>query len=85
MSERPQRTRRETTVIEERVTRERNSEPTEVIVEEEHDDIVEVIEEHSPERRPNRRESKRTSGFRTVDPAEFGGGSRPMRKVSRRP
>ena len=84
MSERPQRTRRETTIIGERVTRERNSEPTEVIVEEEHDDIVEVIEEHSPERRPNRRESKRTSGFRTVDPAEFGGGTRPVRKVSRR-
>ena len=48
------------------------------------DDIVEVIEEHSPERRPNRRESKRMSGFRTVDPDEFGGGDRPMRRVSKR-
>jgi len=44
------------------------------------DDIVEVIEEHSP---PRRHRSKRDSGFRTVDPAEFGGGGRPMRKVRR--
>lgn len=51
-----------------------------VVVEEEEDDIVEVIEEHSPERRP----SKRASGFRTVDPAEFGGGNAPRRKLSRR-
>ena len=83
MSEVP-RTERRTTVIEERISRERVSVPDEVIVEEEHDDIVEVIEEHSPERRQSRRESKRASGYRTVDPAEFGGGSRPMRKVSRR-
>jgi hypothetical protein len=47
------------------------------------DDIVEVIEEHSPSPPPqSRRTSKRTSGgFRTVDPAEFGGGGRPIRKV----
>lgn len=69
-------TRRETIVVEERRTS-RPSPPRE-------DDIVEVIEEHSPVRRPSRRESKRASGFRTVDPAEFGGGDRPMRKVSRR-
>ena len=47
------------------------------------DDIVEVIEEHSPPRRV-RRESRRESGYRTVDPEAFGGGSRPLRKVSRR-
>jgi len=69
--ERRRRTmREETIVVEERV-----SEPE--------DDIVEVIEEHSPERRPSGK-SKRTSGFRTVDPAELGGGGRPMRKVSKR-
>ena len=44
------------------------------------DDIVEVIEEHSP---PRRHKSRRESGFRTVDPAEFGGGGRPMRKIRR--
>ena len=72
----PSRRRRETIVVEERRTS-RPAPPPE-------DDIVEVIEEHSPVRRPSRRESKRTSGFRTVDPAEIGGGDRPMRKVSRR-
>ena len=60
-------------MVEERVSRPARDE----------DDIVEVIEEHSPVRRPSKRE-KRTSGFRTVDPAEFGGGGAPMRKVSRR-
>jgi hypothetical protein len=69
--ERRRRTmREETIVVEERV-----SEPE--------DDIVEVIEEHSPERRPSGK-SKRASGFRTVDPTELGGGGRPMRKVSKR-
>ncbi|KIW10519.1 hypothetical protein PV08_11483 [Exophiala spinifera] len=71
----------------ERVVRERE----ETVVVEEHvepsvsadDDIVEVIEEHSPERPPKRGPSGR-SGYRTVDPAEFGGGSRPIRKISRR-
>jgi hypothetical protein len=71
----PSRTRRETIIVEER----RTSRPPPP-----EDDIVEVIEEHSPVRRPSRRESKRSSGFRTVDPAEFGGGDRPMRKMSRR-
>jgi len=71
--------REETVIVEE----EFSPEPASVVVEEEEDDIVEVIEEHSPERSPKRRPSGR-SGFRTVDPAEFGGGSRPMRKVSRR-
>ena len=50
-----------------------------VVVDEEEDDIVEVIEEHSPER-PQRKKS----GYRTVDPAEFGGGSGPRRKLGRR-
>jgi len=65
----PRRERRRRT-REEIVVEERISEPE--------DDIVEVIEEHSPERR----KSKRMSGFRTVDPAELGGGGRPMRKIS---
>lgn len=46
------------------------------------DDIVEVIEDHSPSPPPpSRRPSKRTSGYRTVDPAEYGGGGRPIREV----
>lgn len=74
--EAPRRERRRRTVREEEiVVEERVSEPE--------DDIVEVIEEHSPERRPSGK-SKRMSGFRTVDPAELGGGGRPMRKVSKR-
>lgn len=71
----------------------------EVIVEEEEsvtEEIVEVIEEESsisshrpppkkpsPPRSPARRESRR-SGYRTVDPAEFGGGDAPMRRVKKR-
>ena len=43
------------------------------------DDIVEVIEEHSP---PRRSSSRRQSGYRTVDPDAYGGGGRPLRKVS---
>ncbi|KIX03289.1 uncharacterized protein Z518_06841 [Rhinocladiella mackenziei CBS 650.93] len=70
--ERIVREHEETVVVEEH--------PSSVVEEE---DIVEVIEEHSPERRPKRGPSGR-SGFRTVDPAEFGGGGRPIRKVSRR-
>ena len=65
-------TRRETVILEET----RRPSPRE-------DDIVEVIEDHSPPRRV-KRESRRESGYRTVDPEAFGGGSRPMRKVSRR-
>ena len=50
------------------------------------DEVVEVFEEHSPVRRESKKESRRVSGsgFRTVDPEAFGGGDRPMRKVSRR-
>lgn len=63
--------REETVVVEERV------EPSES------DDIVEVIEEHSIDRpvRPPKRGPSGRSGFRTVDPAEFGGGNRPIRNV----
>ena len=73
---------RRTTVVEE--TRRTSTREPEI---EREEDIVEVIEEHSPVRRKtgSRRESNRvSSGFRTVDPAEFGGGDRPVRKVSRR-
>ncbi|MCJ1284687.1 hypothetical protein MMC26_004023 [Xylographa opegraphella] len=65
----PRRERRETVIIEE--TR-RPAEPE--------DDIVEVIEEHSP---PRRVRSQRVSGYRTVDPDAYGGGERPLRKVRR--
>lgn len=71
--------RRERIVVEEtrRVSRPPEPEPEDPI-----DDIVEVIEEHSISTPPqSRRPSKRNSGFRTVDPAEFGGGGRSMRKV----
>ncbi|KAL8721104.1 MAG: hypothetical protein Q9225_002127 [Loekoesia sp. 1 TL-2023] len=68
-------TRRETVILEER------SRPPPPPVERE-DDIVEVIEEHSPPRRSSG--SRRVSGYRTVDPEAYGGGNRPMRKVSRR-
>jgi hypothetical protein len=74
----PVRRERERIVVEEtrRVSRPPEPEPEDI------DDIVEVIEEHSPSPPPpSRRTSKRTSGFRTVDPAEFGGGGRPMRNV----
>lgn len=54
--------------------------PESVVVEEQEDDVVEVIEEHSPERPPQRKKS----GYRTVDPAEFGGGGDPRRKLGRR-
>lgn len=58
-----------------------------VIVEEEEDDIVEVIEEHSPEPPPRRRSSAATrrsnTAFRTIDPAEYGGGDAPSRRISR--
>ena len=70
--------RRETVVIEETIRRARTPPPQ--------DDIVEVIEEHSPSpRREKSERSRRVSGgFRTVDPEAFAGGSRPVRKVSRR-
>ena len=48
-------------------------------MEEVEDDIVEVIEEHSPP--PARRSRRVSSGYRNVDPEEFGGGSRRQRPV----
>lgn len=75
---RRQSSRRETVIIEET----RRSQPA---PRSEPDDVVEVFEEHSPPRRESKKESRRISeGFRTVDPEAFGGGDRPMRKVSRR-
>jgi len=67
---------RETIIIEE--TRPRSREPP---VRRE-DDIVEVIEENDPPPRV-RRERRVSSGYRNVDPDEFGGGGRPLRKVRR--
>lgn len=64
--------RRETIVVEET----RRPAPVE-----REDDIVEVIEEHSPA--PRRVRSQRNSGYRNVDPDEYGGGDRPLRKVRR--
>ena len=74
----PPRPRTERVIIEETI---RSSAPPPREVERD-DDIVEVIEEHSPP--PRRRSSNRQSGYRTVDPDAYGGGSRPLRKVSRR-
>ncbi|KAL6715107.1 hypothetical protein ACLMJK_007368 [Lecanora helva] len=62
--------RRETVIIEE--TRRPAPQPE--------DDIVEVIEEHSPAPRES---SRKPSGFRIVDPEAFGGGNRSQRKVRR--
>ena len=73
---RRQSRRRETVIIEET----RRSQPP---PRSEPDEVVEVFEEHSPVRRESKKE-RRSSGFRTVDPTEYGGGDRPMRKVSRR-
>ena len=78
-SPRSPRRAREEVIIEE--TRREPSRPRAVsrprVVED--DDIIEVIEEHSPVRRP-----RRNSGYRNVDPDEYGGGGRPFRKVSSR-
>ncbi|MCJ1419533.1 hypothetical protein MMC32_005888 [Xylographa parallela] len=66
---RREQSRRETVIIEE------TRRPAE-----REDDIVEVIEEHSP---PRRVRSQRVSGYRPVDPDAYGGGERPLRKVRR--
>ena len=63
--------RRETIIVEETLRPERV---------ERDEDIVEVFEEHSPPP-PRRSRSGRASGYRNVDPGEFGGGSRPLRPV----
>jgi hypothetical protein len=64
-------------------SRSRSASPVLRVVEREpEDDIVEVIEEHSPSRRSWRRKrDHRRSGFRTVDPAEYGGGYSVRRKI----
>ena len=72
---RRQSSRRETTIIEE--TRRVSRPPPQ-------DEFVEVTEERSPPPSQTRRSSRRQSGFRTIDPDEYAGGDRPMRKVSRR-
>ncbi|MCJ1390297.1 hypothetical protein MMC18_003155 [Xylographa bjoerkii] len=69
---RREQSRRETVIIEE----------TRRPIERE-DDIVEVIEEHSPAPPPRRMRSQRVSGYRTVDPDAYGGGERPLRNVRR--
>ena len=77
----PPRNRRETvTIIEESRRRGSPAPAPPPVVVEEGEDIVEVIEEHSPPPRRNRRVS---SGYRTVDPEEFGGGDRHRRSVRR--
>lgn len=72
--------RRQERIIIEETSRPRERERSR-IVEEREDDIVEVIEEHSPP--PQRRSRRVSSGYRNVDPGEFAGGDRPMRKVRR--
>ena len=64
--------RRETIIVEETRRPERV---------ERDEDIVEVFEEHSPDPPPRRSRSGRVSGYRNVDPGDFGGGSRPLRPV----
>jgi len=47
-------------------------------------DEVVVIEEHSPPpRKPSRKDRESVGGYRTVNPMAYGGGSGPMREVSR--
>ena len=69
--------RRETVIIEE--TRRQSRAPPPPV----QDEFVEVIEEPSPPPSKSRRSSGRQSGFRTIDPDAYGGGDRPIRKVSR--
>ncbi|KAI9786552.1 MAG: hypothetical protein M1816_007876 [Peltula sp. TS41687] len=45
------------------------------------DDIVEVIEEHSPPRRSKDRRSRPTGGYRPVDPDRYAGGNLPVQEV----
>lgn len=66
-------------VTEERRTRTRAPPVVESSIGSSDADEVVVIEEHSP---PRRSKSKRESGYRTVDPLAYGGGDRPLRKVS---
>lgn len=48
------------------------------------DDVVEVFEElDSPPESPGRAYDRRSGGYRTVDPREYGGGGRSRRSVRR--
>ncbi|KAI4145034.1 MAG: hypothetical protein LQ340_006451 [Diploschistes diacapsis] len=71
----PPRRREREIIVEETTTRRQSAPPPEEF----EDDIVEVIEEHSPP--PQRRSRRASSGYRNVDPDEYGGGSRRMRPV----
>lgn len=66
------RSRRDTVVVEESYTASSGADD---------DDVVEVFEEHSPS--PPRRGGRQSSGYRTVDPYQYGGGGRPTRHVRR--
>ncbi|KAL1633371.1 hypothetical protein SLS56_003007 [Neofusicoccum ribis] len=68
------RPRSRSVLVEERVTTERERRV-------DGDDIVEVIEEHSP---PRRHRSRRESGgYRSVDPDLYAGGNYPQHHISR--
>lgn len=45
------------------------------------DDVVEVIEEHSPPRRSKGGRSRPQSGYRSVEPDRYAGGNHPVREV----
>ena len=45
------------------------------------DDVVEVIEEHTP---PRRKKGHRSSGYRSVDPNAYAGGNYPQHSVGSR-
>ena len=78
--QRGSRARETVTIIEESRRRSSPAPPPPPPPVDDDEDIVEVIEEHSPPPRRNRRVS---SGYRTVDPEEFGGGDRHRRSVRR--
>ena len=44
------------------------------------DDVVEVIEEHTP---PRRKKGHRSSGYRSVDPNAYAGGGYPQHSIRR--
>ena len=73
----PPRRREREIIVEETTTRRQSAPPPPDDLE---DDVVEVIEEHSPPRQ-ERRSRRVSSGYRNVDPDEYGGGSRRMRPV----
>lgn len=83
---------RPSSFVEERIVRETVREPERRV---EGDDIVEVTEEHSDIRSPvspprvsrresDRRRSRRSSGYRSVDPNQYAGGNYPQHPIRRR-